>query len=110
KWIAVTGRSRAGKLVGVNLVDPTPDAPHSENAVWLDGKRHPLARVTIGDGSARADGLELAWTPRAEIVQSLDLPLLRHRLVHAGSAFSGRVIGEDLAGIVGVAEDNDTWW
>ena len=124
KWIAVAGRSRTGKLVGINLVDPTPDAPHSENAAWIDGKCHPLARVTIGDGRARAEAtsrsrpaarsedniVELVWTPRAELVQSLDVPLLRHRLVHLVSAFSGRVLGEELAGVVGVAEDNDTWW
>ena len=58
KWIAVAGRSRSGKLVGVNLVDPTPNAPHSENAAWIDGKKHALRNVSIGDGTARADDVE----------------------------------------------------
>jgi len=110
KWLAVTGKAKSGKRFGINLVDPTPDAPHSENAAWLDGKRHALARVSIGDGRATADGVELAWKPRATVVQRLDVPLIRHALVHAVSAFSGRVLGETFDNVVGVAEDNDTWW
>jgi hypothetical protein len=117
RWITVCGRTRAGRIVGLNLVDPTPAAPISENAAWIDGKRVPLAGVEIEHGMARAraTGVDLSIRAIAGVDQRLDLPLLRHRLSHVISAFSGRVTtasGEthELENVVGIAEDSDTWW
>ena len=49
------------------------------------------------------------------VEQKLDVPLVRHRLRHVVTAFTGHVrtaSGQvhDLERIVGIAEDNDTWW
>ena len=93
RWAAVCGRSRQGSVVGINLVDPTPEAPVSENGVWIDGRFEPLRGVRL----------------------EMRLPLLRHRLRHVGGSFSGRVVTAaglslDLDDAFGIAEDNDTWW
>ncbi len=126
RWVAVCGRSRQGPVVGINLVDPTPEAPVSENGMWIDGRFEPLRgvrlaiadpddprsswRLTDGDGR-----LDLGFRALAHVDQTLRLPLLRHRLRHVGGSFSGRVVtaaGQslDLDDAFGIAEDNDTWW
>jgi len=116
RWIAVCGRTRAGRVVGLNLVDPTPNAPISENAAWIDGKRVALTNVEIDPGmaAARANGVDLSIRAVAGVDQRLNIPLVRHRLSHVISAFSGRVVagGEthELENVVGIAEDYDTWW
>lgn len=123
KWIALAGRTKHGKVIGLNLVDPTPDAPISENALWIDGKREPLTGVYLTadtDDAASpwtitAENLEIAMRPVAHVEQKLDLPLVRHRLRHVVGSFSGRLRTasghvHDLDGITGIAEDYDTWW
>jgi len=116
RWIAVCGRTRAGRVVGLNLVDPTPNAPVSENAAWIDGKRVALTNVEIDHGmaAARANGVDLSIRAVAGVDQRLDIPLVRHRLSHVISSFSGRVkaggVTHELEDVVGIAEDYDTWW
>jgi hypothetical protein len=115
RWIALCGRTTEGRVVGLNLVDPTPDAPVSENALWIDGKREPLAHVQIGETTARADGLELSLRAVAQVEQKLDVPLVRHRLRHVIGSFSGtiRTVSGDthaMRDVVGIYEDYDTWW
>ncbi|HEY5921550.1 MAG TPA: DUF2804 family protein [Kofleriaceae bacterium] len=116
RWIAVCGRSASGTVVGINLVDPTPQAPISENALWLDGKRHLLNKVQIAHdlSHASADGLELEMKSVAEVAQRLDVPFVRHRLRHVIGAFSAKIstsgARENIDGVVGIAEDYDTWW
>lgn len=124
RWIAICGRTKHGKVIGLNLVDPTPDAPVSENAVWIDGKREPLSGVRIdqeqptdpaGPWRVTADNLEIEMRSVAHVEQRLDLPLVKHKLRHVVGAFSGRLRTQsghvhDLEDIVGIAEDYDTWW
>jgi hypothetical protein len=117
RWMALCGRTRGGRVIGLNLVDPTPDAPISENAARIDGNREALTGVEIDHGMARAraNGVELSMRAVAGVDQRLDVPLLRHRLSHVIGAFSGRVktaSGEthELEDVVGIAEDYDTWW
>ncbi|HEY5949018.1 MAG TPA: DUF2804 family protein, partial [Kofleriaceae bacterium] len=117
RWIAVCGRSESGAVVGINLVDPTPNAPISENALWIDGKRHALNHVQIAQdlSHASADGLELEMRDVAEVAQQLDLPIVRHRLRHVIGAFTARITTtsgarENIHAAVGIAEDYDTWW
>lgn len=123
KWVALCGRSKQGAVIGLNLVDPTPDAPISENAAWIDGRMEPLSEVRLGvDGpaidapwSVEAASVDLRSQAVAHVEQKLDLPLVSHRLRHVISRFSGRVRTKggqvhDLDSIVGIAEDNDTWW
>jgi hypothetical protein len=126
RWAAACGRSRQGPVVGINLVDPTPEAPVSENGVWIDGRFEPQGgvrlsidrpgdpaspwRLTAGDG-----GLDVRFRALAHVDQTLRLPLLRHRLRHVGGWLSGRVVSRsgralDLDDVFGIAEDNDTWW
>jgi hypothetical protein len=124
RWVAACGRSRRGAVVGINLVDPTPDAPISENALWIDGKREPLADVHLdidvpadpaSGWRATAASVDLEMRAVAHVEQRLDVPLVRHRLRHVVGAFRGRVrtaSGQihELDSLVGIAEDNDTWW
>jgi hypothetical protein len=116
RWIAACGRTREGRVLGINLVDPTPSAPISENAAWLDCKRYALDDVYIEPdmAHARAGGVELAMREVAAVEQRLDVPLVRHRLRHVVGSFNGRVtVGgatHELDSIVGIAEDYDTWW
>ncbi len=123
RWIAVCGRTKHGKVIAFNFVDPTPVAPVTENAVWIDGTREPLDRIRIdvrddsGDAvwRVRTDTLELEGRPIAEVEQRLDVPLVRHRLRHLVTSFSGRIRTanghvHDFEDLVGIAEDNDTWW
>lgn len=123
KWVALGGRTRHGKVIGLNLVDPTPDAPVSENAVWVDGKREALTGVRLeaeADDAASpwrltADNLDLEMRAVSHVEQRIDLPLVKQRLRHVVGAFSGRLRTQsghvhDLESIVGIAEDYDTWW
>jgi hypothetical protein len=115
RWIALCGRTKQGRIVGLNLVDPTPDAPVSENALWVDGKRQALTNVRIGTDDAHADGVAIKLREVAQVEQKLDVPLVRHRLRHVIGSFSGTVTtqtGEklDVNDVVGIYEDYDTWW
>lgn len=119
RWIAVCGRSTRGAVVGLNLVDPTPLAPVSENAVWIDGKREAVTGVQItatdADWTIAANSVDVTMRAVAQVEQRLDVPLVRHRLRHVVGSFSGRVrtaSGQlhDLENVVGIAEDYDTWW
>jgi hypothetical protein len=119
RWISVCGKSKRGAVIGLNLVDPTPPAPVSENAAWIDGKREPLSEVRLDPAGAGwkigADSIDLEMSPVAEVTQKLDVPLVRHRLRHIVGAFSGRVRTRggqvhELDRVVGIAEDYDTWW
>jgi Protein of unknown function (DUF2804) len=126
RWVAACGRSRQGPVVGVNLVDPTPEAPVAENGLWIDGRFEPLHGIRLAvtdpadprsswrlvDGQGR---LDIRFDALAHVDQTLRLPLLRHRLRHVGGSLSGRVATRsgqalDLDRIFGIAEDNDTWW
>jgi len=116
RWIAACGRTKDGRVIGINLVDPTPTAPISENAAWIAGKRYALDNVQIDPDmlTSRASGVELSMREVAVVEQRLDVPLVRHRLRHVVGSFSGRVsLGgalHELDSIVGIAEDYDTWW
>jgi hypothetical protein len=123
KWVALCGRTKHGNIIGLNLVDPTPDAPVSENACWIDGKREALTGVELASQTdegpspwrIRADNVDLSMKAVAHVAQRLDLPLVRHRLRHVIGAFSGRVRTangrvHDLDHVIGIAEDYDTWW
>ncbi len=123
KWIALCGRTKHGEVIGLNLVDPTPDAPVSENAVWIGGKREPISHVELASQSdegpspwrIRADTVDISMKAVAHVSQRLDLPLVKHRLRHVIGAFSGRLRTangrvHDLEHVIGIAEDYDTWW
>lgn len=121
RWVALCARSRQGAIIGVNLVDPTPEAQVSENAAWIDGKLEPLHHVKLeaeaatGPWRCTTDELSLSMQPIASFEQKLSLPLLRHRLVHGAGRFSGQLTTasgavHDFVDAVGIAEDNDTWW
>jgi hypothetical protein len=124
KWIALSGRTKHGKVIGLNLVDPTPEAAVSENAVWIDGKREPLADVRLeqeqpteasGPWRISAENLDIEMRAVAHVEQRLDLPLVKHKLRHVVGSFSGRLRTRsghihDLENVVGIAEDYDTWW
>ena len=120
RWVALCGKSRQGAVIGLNLVDPTPVAPISENALWIVGRCEPLANVQLapspGSGwHASADSVDLSMREISHVAQQLDLPLVRNRLRHVVGSFSGRVRTasghvHDLDSIVGIAEDYDAWW
>ena len=123
KWVALCGKTKHGQVVGLNLVDPTPDAPVSENALWVDGKREAITGVELSSQTdegpspwrVRADTVDLSMKAVAHVSQRLDLPLVRNRLRHVIGSFSGRVRTaggrvHDLENVVGIAEDFDTWW
>jgi len=123
KWVALCGRTKHGQVIGLNLVDPTPDAPVSENAVWIDGKREAITGVELASQTdegpspwrVRAETVDLSMKAVAHVSQRLDLPLVRHRLRHVIGSFSGRVRTAngrvyDLENVIGIAEDYDTWW
>lgn len=123
KWVALSGRTKQGKAIGLNLVDPTPDAPISENSVWVDGAREQLIDVQITvDGDSRtapwsctAESLDCTSTALAHAEQHLDMPFIKHTLRHVVSTFSGRVrtksgLVHDFENIPGIAEDFDNLW
>lgn len=123
KWVALCGRTKHGEIIGLNLVDPTPEAPISENAVWIGGKREPITGVELASQTAegaspwriRADTIDISMKAVAHVSQRLDLPLVRNRLRHVIGAFTGRLRTangrvHDLDHVIGIAEDFDTWW
>ncbi len=123
KWIALCGRTKHGEVIGLNLVDPTPEAPISENAVWIGGKREAITGVELAsqtdEGSSpwrvRADTVDISMKAVAHVSQRLELPLVKHRLRHVIGAFTGRLRTangrvHDLEHVIGIAEDYDTWW
>lgn len=124
KWIALAGHTKHGKTIGLNLVDPTPDAPVSENAVWVDGVRDSVAGVHItakDDATSpwvftnHSDSLDMTMQPIAQVEQRLDAPFVKHKLRHIVGEFSGRIRTtsghiHDLERVVGIAEDFDNLW
>lgn len=123
RWVALSGTSKQGAVIGVNLIDPTPGAAFSENCAWIDGKRAPLTGVELhvdppGDAASgwrlAAGGLDATMRAVGHVEQRLDVPLVRHRLRHVVGAFTGRLHtpagSHDFDSLLGIAEDNDTWW
>jgi hypothetical protein len=126
RWVALAGRTRSGAVLGINLVDPTPlppDGAFSENCAWIDGVRVPLAGVELAvdrpeDPASgwrlRAGGLEAEMRAVGQVEQRLAVPLVRHRLRHVVGAFTGRLRtargDHEFTELLGIAEDNDTWW
>jgi hypothetical protein len=123
RWVALAGTTRQGAVVGINLVEPTPPASFSENCAWIDGRRHPLTSVELhidppADPTSgwhlRASGLDATMRSVGHVEQRLDVPLVRHRLRHIVGTFSGRLDtpagSHDFDNLLGIAEDNDTWW
>lgn len=124
RWIALAGKTKLGKTIGLNLVDPTPEAAASENALWIDGKRDAIAAVHLEVAQPSepaspwhldAATIDVDMRAIAHVEQKLDLPIVRHQLRHIVGAFSGHVrtasgMIHDLDNLVGVAEDWDTWW
>jgi len=126
RWVALCGTSRQGAAIGINLVDPTPTPPgaeFSENCAWIDGVREPLTDVELaveapGDAGSgwrlRADRLDATMRAVGHVEQRLAVPLVSHRLRHVVGAFTGRLrttTGDhEFDALLGIAEDNDTWW
>jgi hypothetical protein len=123
KWVALSGRTKQGKVIGLNLVDPTPDAPISENSGWIDGVREQLVDVEIavdGDTTTQpwictSESLDMMSAPLAHVEQHLDMPMIKHTLRHVVSTFTGRVrtktgMIHDFENIPGIAEDFDNLW
>ncbi|CAN5914727.1 hypothetical protein BH11MYX2_BH11MYX2_25990 [soil metagenome] len=119
KWIALSGLTKHGKVIGLNFVDPTPEAPVSENAVWVDGVREDLTDVTLkaahDQWSLTSDGVDVNFRPIGSVSQTLDAPLVAHKIRHIVGAFTGRIrtksgLIHDLDRVVGIAEDFDSLW
>lgn len=120
RWVSLCGRSKQGAIIGLNLVDPTPLAPVSENALWVDGKREPIADVHLDPSgetswSVQGETVDLTMSELTHVAQKLDVPLVKNDLRHTIGAFSGRVRTRsghvhDLANVVGIAEYFDSWW
>lgn len=110
RWIAVAGKTRSGRVIALNLVDPTPVAPVSENCAWIDGARIPLANARLSADRVLADGVDLRISPLATVEQKLSVPLVAHHLGHVIARFEGRVLDHPVEGFTGISESNDTYW
>jgi hypothetical protein len=119
KWIALAGLTKHGKVIGLNYVDPTPDADVTENAVWVDGMREDLDDVKLHAAheqwSLTSDRVDVSFAPIGSVSQTLDAPLVAHKIRHIVGAFTGRIrtksgLVHDLDRVVGIAEDFDSLW
>jgi hypothetical protein len=119
KWIALAGLTKHGKVIGLNFVDPTPDAPVTENAVWIDGVREELEDTRLHAAhdlwKLTSDGVDVSFVPIGSVSQTLDAPLVAHKIRHIVGAFTGRIrtksgLVHDLDRVVGIAEDFDSLW
>jgi hypothetical protein len=116
--------SAAGRGIGLNLVEGF-NGP-VENAVWLDGRVHPVGAAEIrfdaNDPSApwvvrTLDGrVDLVFTPEGERREDKDLVLAASRYVQPIGTYRGTIRPTDGApavevrDLVGVAEDHAARW
>jgi len=141
-WATGAGRDASGRSVAFNLtrnVNPD-DRAHNENALWVDGRLHPLGPASFSFDRARvlepwglrsgggggggseatagnaASAVDLVFTPGGERSEDLRLGLLRSVFHQPYGTFSGtlRPAGEPAAlrveGLFGVCEDHDALW
>lgn len=122
RWAFAMGRTETGEAIAFNLVDGF--VGEAECVVWLDGKVFPVgeARFTYDPDRAlrpwrvttTCGALDLVFDPGDIHAEHQDLGLVKTRFLQPVGAYSGKitVAGRTvtIAGVLGVAEDQDATW
>ncbi|MBW1879896.1 MAG: DUF2804 domain-containing protein, partial [Deltaproteobacteria bacterium] len=121
KWATFAGKDGKGRRIGLNLTrNVVIDDALNENAVWVDGKLHPLGTARFDLDSedwsmGTEDGaVELSFDAQDERREDLNLGLVVSRFRQRFGTFSGPVrIGEEVIEVedlFGVVEDHHAVW
>jgi hypothetical protein len=113
KWV-----SAAGPDLALNLVSGF-NGP-VENAVWRGGVLHKVgaAEILYEPTTPSApwrirtddDAVDLVFTPEGERSENKDLVVAVSRYVQPFGTFRGKLLGEEIDGLVGVTEDHVARW
>lgn len=125
RWASLAGRTKEGKRIGLNLVDPILHPNIHENALWVEGERILLSRAHFHFDREKIlspwqieteNGLvSLEFTPIGERSESIDAGVIASRF-HQPFGFYNGVIktteGEALTveKMPGVVEDHFARW
>ena len=126
RWAMMNARLPDRTPIGLNLVEGINDVNSScnENALWLGGQLHPLARARFHIGASPAsdpwrvetvDGsVALHFQPVHTHCDERDFKIVRSRFLQPLGVFSGtvRVSGREveIRGLGGVTEDQEIVW
>ena len=125
RWASLGGLAGDGTRVGLNLVAPVHHPTITENALWVDGRCHPLGRADFTfDRQAilepwriRTDDgvVDLRFEPLGERAETINVGLVLSRFHQPIGRFSGLIALPDgkaltLADVPGVVEDHETRW
>jgi hypothetical protein len=126
RWATTGGRS-GERVIALNLTRNVAedDSIDHENAVWLDGKLHPVGRAVFeragpgleSDWYVRSEdgAIELTFTPEGQRAEDTNVPGVVRSRFHQ---FYGRFVGEvrvdgvayPLQETWGLCEDHDSIW
>ena len=121
-WLSMTGVSKCGKNIGVNLVHPILDTKNHENAFWIDGKRfvtdiahfeyediHKAVRIYTEDGA-----IDLHFTALGMRSQDVDYNILSSKFKQPFGTFRGKITYNNVVYEVdsqpGVVEEHLAIW
>jgi len=121
KWATFAGKDAKGRRIGLNLTrNVVIDDALNENAVWIDGKLHPLGTARFDlDGEDWSMGTEdgavaLTFDAQGERREDLNLGLVVSRFRQRFGTYTGTVrVSEEVIeidGLYGVSEDHHAVW
>jgi hypothetical protein len=124
KWVSVSGTLDDGTAVGLNLSAQVyeDERGHSvENALFVDGRVHPLSGVRFDVPSRperdrwhiksmEGNEVDLAFEPFGAREEHTNFGLVRTDFIQPYGRFVGTVCGRDFTGLFGVVETHLSVW
>lgn len=120
-WLSFIGKTTAGKIIGVNLVDKFND--NMENILWVDGEKQLLSSATFtlreplnkeDWNIATKDGiLKCHLVPRGARQENINAYIMRSKFIQPFGMLDGTVLlngVEEKFVAYGVAEDHYALW
>jgi len=125
RWASLSGFSKDGRRVGLNLVEPIHHDVFQENALWIDGERIPLGRAIFNynrdsilepwEVATESGVIRLLFNPLGERAETLNVGLIKSCFHQPVGLYSGEILtpnGEklELENVPGVVEDHEARW
>ena len=114
RWAIGAGVLDDGTPVGFNLIEGFND--NRENVIWLGSSLYKVPPATF-DRTRRAwrittadDMVDLTLNPEGSRDEDMNLGFVSSRYTQPLGTWSGRLMGNEVVGLVGVAEDHTAKW
>lgn len=122
RWASAAGRSAhgTGPVWGINLVAGHNDYEYSENGIWKDGELFYVGHTSFdfdSDNPLRPwhihtddDAVDLTFTPEGMRAGDVGISALSSYYRAPLGSYSGTLLGEEVQGIPGMAENHIAHW